>query len=119
MARPLRIEYAGAFYHVINRGNAGETLFTDNRDKDKFLEYLAKCAERFTTKIHTYCLMSNHYHLLIETPQSNLSRAIQWLNVSYSVYFNKKHRRRGHLFPGCPRMWPVNKNKRQRKLCVN
>ena len=100
MARPLRIEYPGAFYHVISRGNAGETLFTDERDKDKFLEYLAKCLERFTIRIHTYCLMSNHYHLLIETPQSNLSRAIQWLNVSYSVYFNKKQRRRGHLFQG-------------------
>ncbi len=100
MARPLRIEYPGAYYHVINRGNAGENIFIDERDKDKFLEYLAKCVERFTTRIHTYCLMSNHYHLLIETPQANLSRAIQWLNVSYSVYFNKKHRRRGHLFQG-------------------
>jgi REP element-mobilizing transposase RayT len=100
MARPLRIEYPGAYYHVINRGNAGENIFIDEHDRDKFLEYLAKCVERFTTRIHTYCLMSNHYHVLIETPQANLSRAIQWLNVSHSVYFNKKHRRRGHLFQG-------------------
>ena len=100
MARPLRVEYPGAYYHVINRGNAGENIFIDERDREKFLEYLAKGTERFITKIHTYCLMSNHYHLLIETPQANLSVAIQWLNVSYSVYFNKRHRRRGHLFQG-------------------
>ena len=80
MARPLRVEYYGAYYHVINRGNAGENIFIDERDKEKFLEYLAKGIERFTTRIHAYCLMSNHYHLLIETPQANLSIAIQWLN---------------------------------------
>ncbi|MBI2471978.1 MAG: transposase [Planctomycetes bacterium] len=100
MARPLRIEYPGAYYHVINRGNAGENIFTDEQDKEKFLEYLAKGVERFTTRIHTYCLMSNHYHLLLETPQANLSIAVQWLNVSYSVYFNKRHQRKGHLFQG-------------------
>lgn len=100
MARPLRVEYPGAYYHVINRGNAGENIFIDERDRERFLEYLAKCIERFITRIHAYCLMSNHYHLLIETPQANLSVAIQWLNVSYSVYYNKRHRRRGHLFQG-------------------
>jgi REP element-mobilizing transposase RayT len=100
MTRPLRVEYSGAYYHVINRGNAGETIFIDERDREKFLEYLAKSVERFITRIHTYCLMTNHYHLLLETSQANLSVAIQWLNVSYSVYFNKRHRRRGHLFQG-------------------
>ena len=100
MARPLRIEYSGAYYHVINRGNAGENIFIDKLDREKFLEYLAKGVERYITRIHTYCLMSNHYHVLIETPQANLSVAIQWLNVSYSVYFNKRHRRKGHLFQG-------------------
>ena len=100
MARPLRLEYSGAYYHVINRGNAGENIFIDKRDREKFLEYLSKAVERFTTRIHTYCLMSNHYHLLIETPQTNLSVAIQWLNVSYSVYFNKRHLRKGHLLQG-------------------
>lgn len=100
MARPLRVEYPGAYYHVINRGNAGENLFIDERDREKFLEYLAKDVERFITRIHAYCLMTNHYHLLIETPQANVSIAMQWLNVSYSVYFNKRHRRRGHLFQG-------------------
>lgn len=100
MARPLRVEYPGAYYHIINRGNSGENIFIDERDREKFLEYLAKGVERFLTRIHTYCLMSNHYHLLLETTQANLSLAIQWLNVSYSVYFNKRHRRHGHLFQG-------------------
>jgi len=100
MARPLRVEYPGAFYHVINRGNAGEDIFKSLRDRDKFLEYLEAASSRFSLRIHTYCLMTNHYHLLVETPEANLSRAIQWINVSYAVYFNIKRRRRGHLFQG-------------------
>lgn len=100
MARPLRIEYAGAFYHVINRGNAGENLFKSKSDREKFLEYIGKAVDRFAIKIYTYCLMSNHYHVLVETPQPNLSKAIQWINVSYATYFNRKRQRRGHLFQG-------------------
>jgi REP element-mobilizing transposase RayT len=100
MTRPLRIEYPGAFYHVINRGNAGEKIFKSKRDKEKFLEYLEKAVERFSIIIHTYCLMDNHYHLLMETSQPNLSVATQWINVSYAVYFNRKRQRSGHLFQG-------------------
>jgi REP element-mobilizing transposase RayT len=100
MTRPLRIEYPGAFYHVINRGNAGEKIFKSKRDKEKFLEYLEKAVERFSIIIHTYCLMDNHYHLLMETSQPNLSVAAQWINVSYAVYFNRKRQRSGHLFQG-------------------
>jgi len=100
MARPLRVEYPGAYYHVINRGNAGEDIFHSIRDREKFLEYLEKAVERFSIIVHTYCLMATHYHLLIETPQPNLSAAIQWLNVSYAAYYNKKRRRSGHLFQG-------------------
>ncbi len=100
MARPLRVEYPGAFYHVINRGNAGAAVFKSIRDREKFLEYLGKAAKRFSIRIHTYCLMTNHYHLLVETPDPNLSRAIQWINVSYATYFNRKRDRRGHLFKG-------------------
>jgi len=100
MARPLRVEYPGAFYHVINRGNAGEDIFINERDREKFLEYLEKAIERFDIKIHTYCLMTTHYHLLVETPQPNLSQAIKWINVSYAGYFNRKRQRRGHLFHG-------------------
>lgn len=100
MARPLRIEYPNAYYHVINRGNAGENIFLNERDKEKFLEYLGIASERFSLIIHTYCLMTNHYHMVVETPEANLSRAIQWLNVSYATYFNRKRDRKGHLFQG-------------------
>jgi len=100
MARPLRIEYPGAFYHVISRGNAGIDIYETRRDHEKCLTYLAKAAEIFSIRIHTYCLMTNHYHLLVETPEPNLSRAIQWMNVSYASYFNRKRSRCGHLFHG-------------------
>ncbi len=96
----MRIEYPGAFYHVINRGNAGEKIFKSKRDKGKFLEYLEKAVERFSIIIHTYCLIDNHYQLLMETPEANLSVAVQWVNVSYAVYFNRKRQRSGHLFQG-------------------
>jgi len=100
MARPLRVEYPGAYYHVINRGNAGENIFSCDWDREKFLEYLGKAAERFSIIVHAYCLMTTHYHFLIETPEPNLSLAMQWLNVSYATYYNKKRRRSGHLFQG-------------------
>ena len=100
MTRPLRVEYPGAYYHVFSRGNGGEKIFRSIRDREKFFEYLEKTVERFSIIIHTYCLMANHYHLLIETLQPNLSVAIQWLNVSYAGYFNRKWGRRGHLFQG-------------------
>ena len=100
MARPLRIEYPGAFYHVMHRGNAGADIFESDRDREKFLEYICKAVERYEIKFHTYCLMTNHYHLLTETPHPNLSQAIKWINVSYAAYFNRKRRRCGHLFQG-------------------
>jgi len=100
VARPLRIEYPGAFYHVLHRGNAGEAIFRSKRDREKFLENVAKAVERFRIKVHTYCLMTNHYHFLVETPEANLSRAVQWINVSYAAYFNRKRDRIGHLFQG-------------------
>jgi REP element-mobilizing transposase RayT len=100
MARPLRIEYPGAFYHVMHRGNAGSDIFISIRDREKFLEYVGKAVERYDIKIHSYCLMTNHYHFLIETPHPNLSQAIKWINVSYVAYFNRKRRRSGHLFQG-------------------
>ena len=100
MARPLRVEYPGAYYHVINRGNNQEHIFKNDRDKEKFLEYLEKAVERFSIIIHTYCLMGNHFHLLVETAEPNLSLAMQWINVSYATYFNRKRGRHGHLFQG-------------------
>ena len=100
MARSLRIEYPGAFYHAINRGNANEKIFLNNRDREKFLEYLEVTVDRFSLIVHSYCLMDNHYHLLVETPEANISKAMHWLNVSYAVYFNIKRERSGHLFQG-------------------
>ena len=82
MARPLRVEYSGAVYHVINRGNAGEYLYRSSRDRKKYLSYLAKAVKRFSIKIHTYCLMRNHVHILMETQHPNLSKSVQCINVS-------------------------------------
>ena len=100
MARPLRVEFPGAFYHIIHRGNGGRAVFKSIGDRKRFLEYLEAASSRFALRIHTYCLMTNHYHLLVETPEANLSRAMQWINVSYAVYFNTKRKCRGHLFQG-------------------
>jgi REP element-mobilizing transposase RayT len=100
MTRPLRVEYSDAYYHVINRGNNQEKIFKNDRDKEKFLQYLEKAAERFSIIFHSYCLMDNHYHLLVQTPDANLSKAMQWINVSYAAYFNRKRDRHGHLFQG-------------------
>lgn len=100
MTRPLRLEFPGAFYHIVNRGNAQGKIFLNNRDREKFLEYLRDSVDRFSLIVHAYCLMDNHYHLIVETPEANISRALQWLNVSYAVYFNKKRNRIGHVFQG-------------------
>ena len=100
MARPLRIQFPGAFYHVMNRGNTGMNIYRSARDREKFLEYVGEAVKRYGIKVHTYCLMTTHYHFLIETPHPNLSQAIKWINVGYSVYFNRKRRRSGHLFQG-------------------
>jgi REP element-mobilizing transposase RayT len=98
VARPLRIEYPGAFYHIINRGNAGEVIYADDDDRRKFLEYLETAVDCYAIIIHVYCLMTTQYHLIVETPNANISSAMQWLNVSYATYYNRKHNRHGHLF---------------------
>src|SRR5436190_585375 len=100
MARPLRIEIPGGRYHLSARGNERRPIFRDERDRKHFLELLADLPERFGTRLHAYVLMPNHFHLLLETPEANLSRAGQWLNVSYSVWFNRRYQRSGHLFQG-------------------
>ena len=100
MARPLRIERPGGRYHATARGNERRNIFRDDTDRFHFLELLAEMPERFGVRLHAYVLMDNHFHLLIETPEANLSRAMQWLGVSYSMGFNKRHRRVGHLFQG-------------------
>jgi len=100
MARPLRIEYEGAVYHVTSRGNSGARIFHDDVDRSRFLEVLKSVIARFGWICHAYCLMDNHYHLLIETPDPNLSRGMQHLNGVYTQWFNRRHSRYGHLVQG-------------------
>ena len=100
MTRPLRIKYPGAFYHVTSRGNERKNIFKNEYDFKKFFKYLEAATKRYKAIIHVYCLMSNHYHLLIETPLGNLSQIMRHINGSYTTYFNKKRRRAGHLFQG-------------------
>jgi len=100
VARPLRIEYPGAFYHVTSRRNERGTVFQSNRDREKYLSYVESAHERYGAVVHTYCLMGNHYHLLLETPRGNLSKILQYINGAYTTYFNIKRNRSGHLFQG-------------------
>jgi len=100
MARPLRIERVGGRFHATARGNGRKPIFRDDTDHFHFLELLSQMPERFGVCLHAYALMENHFHLLIETPEANLSCSMQWLGVSYSMWFNKRHRRAGHLFQG-------------------
>lgn len=98
MGRPLRIEYAGAHYHITARGNERKDVFKSQRDREQFLSYLESAVNRYGAVIHAYCLMSNHYHLLIETPSGNISQIMQHINGAYTNYFNVKRKRAGHLF---------------------
>lgn len=100
MARPLRIIYPGAFYHVTSRGNEKKDIFKSRRDREKFLEYLTSASERYGAVIHAYCLMSNHFHLLLETPSGNISQIMSHIIGAYTTYFNIKRKRAGHLFQG-------------------
>ncbi len=100
MSRPLRIEYPGAWYHVMNRGRRREDIFKDEGDYRLFLELLQETAKMWNLKVSAYCLMSNHYHLLVQTPEGNLSRCMRHLNGVYTQRFNRKHNHDGQLFRG-------------------
>jgi REP element-mobilizing transposase RayT len=100
MARPLRIEYEGAVYHITARGNERSKIFFSKKDYEKFKEYLAEAQQKFGFFLHAYVLMTNHYHLIIETPDKNLSRVMHHINSSYTTYINVKRKRSGHLFQG-------------------
>ena len=100
MARPLRIEYAGAVYHVMARGNQGRPIFADDRDRKRWLETLSEACERTGWRVHAYVLMGNHYHLLLETPEANLVAGMKWLQSTYTQRYNGRHRVFGHLFQG-------------------
>lgn len=100
MARPLRIEFDGAVYHVTSRGKERKAVFKDDRDRELFLTTLAQVDQRFHWICHAYCLMDNHYHLVIETADANLSKGMRQLNGVYTQAFNRLHRRVGNLFQG-------------------
>lgn len=100
MARPLRIQYDGAVYHVTTRGNARRAIFRDDKDRQIFLETLHRVNKRYNWLCHAYCLMNNHYHLIIETPDGNLSQGMRQLNGVYTQTYNARHNRVGHIFQG-------------------
>ncbi len=117
MARPLRIEIPGAIYHVTSRGNAKQTIFIDDEDKERFFDMLSMVVERFNWLCHAYCLMGNHYHLLIETLNGNLSKGMRQLNGVYTQGFNQRHRQVGHLFQGRYKAILVEKDDHLLSLC--
>jgi REP element-mobilizing transposase RayT len=100
MARPLRIQYPGAVYHITCRGNARADIYKDDKDRKAFLEILGESQTIYSIKIYSYVLMSNHYHLLIETPRGNLSDYMRHFNMRYTSHYNRRHKKVGHLYQG-------------------
>jgi REP element-mobilizing transposase RayT len=100
MARRLRIEYPGAIYHVMNRGDRREAIFRDDSDRETFLATLGEACAMASWGIHAYCLMGNHFHLVVETPQGNLVAGMKWFLGTYTARFNRRHNLCGHLFSG-------------------
>ena len=100
MSRPLRIEYPGALYHITSRGNAGNKIFEDDNDRKDFFKIIGFVITRFHWVCHAYCFMDNHYHLIIETPEGNLSKGMRQLNGIYTQKYNWRHKKTGHLLQG-------------------
>lgn len=100
MARKYRIQFRGAIYHVMSRGVRKNTIFIDDVDRRKFLRLLGETVARYGCLCFAYCLMSNHFHLVIQTPRANISRSMQYLNSQYAKFFNWRHRYRGHAYEG-------------------
>ena len=100
MSRPLRLELAGALYQVTSRGDRREDIYVDDTDRLAWLEVLSQCCERFNWAIHAWCQMSNHYHIVVETPEANLSAGMRQLNGVYTQKVNRRHHRVGHVFQG-------------------
>ena len=117
MARPLRLEFPYAVYHVTSRGNGRQKIVRGDEDRQAFLSALAHVVDRFGWQCHAYCLMNNHYHLLIETPRPNLSLGMRQLNGPYTQTFNRRHRRVGHLFQGRFKAILVEKDAYLLELC--
>jgi putative transposase len=117
MARPLRIEYEGAVYHVTSRGNARNKIFNDDQDREVFLSTLETVVMRYGWLCHSYCLMDNHYHIMIETPDANLSMGMRQLNGIYTQKYNRRHRKTGHIFQGRFKAILVEKDNYLLELC--
>jgi putative transposase len=117
MTRPLRIEYAGAVYHITSRGNEKKAVFKDDQDRINFLNTLQHVNKRYNWLCHAYCMMDNHYHLLIETPDGNLSLGMRQLNGVYTQLFNKRHQRTGHLFQGRYKSILIQKDSHLLEVC--
>lgn len=100
MPRKLRIEYEGAVYHVMNRGDRREAIFLTDADRELFLETLEQACEKTGWQVHAYCLMGNHFHLVVETPRANLVSGMKWFLGTYTARFNRRHKLFGHLFSG-------------------
>ena len=100
MARKLRVEYAGAIYHVMNRGDRRERIFMDDADRQRFVDTLGEACAKTGWQLHAYVLMPNHFHLVVETPQPNLVAGMKWLLGTYTSRFNRRHKLFGHLFSG-------------------
>src|SRR5689334_4888288 len=100
MARKLRVEYEGAIYHVMSRGDRREAIFADDHDREMFLETLGQACAKTDWQIHAWCLMGNHFHLVVETPKANLVAGMKWLLGTFTGRFNRRHRVLGHLFSG-------------------
>ena len=117
MSRPLRLQFPGAVTHVTSRGNAGQAIYLDDTDRVRFLDLLGREIEQQRWRCHAYCLMDNHYHLLVETPEANLSRGMGRLNMTYAQAFNRRHERAGHLFQGRYGAILVEKDSHLLELC--
>jgi REP element-mobilizing transposase RayT len=117
MSRPLRIEYAEAVYHVTCRGNARKSIFKDDKDRGMFLNILEEVNDRYHWFCHAYCLMNNHYHLVIETPDGNLSKGMRQLNGVYTMRFNRRHGSVGHVFQGRYKAIVVQKESHLLEVC--
>lgn len=117
MARPLRLEFPGALYHLTARGNAQQPIFLDETDRQQFLRLLAREIQQQHWRCSVYCLMDNHYHLVMETPEPNLSRGVRRLHGTYTQWFNRRHQRVGHVLQGRFKSILVEKDRYLLELC--
>jgi REP element-mobilizing transposase RayT len=117
MARSLRVQYPGAVYHISSRGNSRQDIYLDEKDRLRFLKFLDSTIKRYGWSCHAYCLMTNHFHLLIETPEPNLAPGMKRLNSRYALSFNKRHQRIGHVLQGRYHSIVVEKHSYLLELC--